>query len=89
MEFVPHGMAPSPPGIAQRFGGILLRELGAAACNRAVLGRSQFCGRACTEVATFLLARELLPVFALEFIREQTNTTLYLRTRQGGIFFTF
>ena len=54
-------MAPSPPGIAQRFGGILLRELGAAACNRAVLGRSQFCGRACTEVATFLLARELLP----------------------------
>jgi hypothetical protein len=22
--------------------------------------------------------------FALEFIREQTNTTLYLRTRQGG-----
>ena len=25
-----------------------------------------------------------LAFFALEFIREQTNTTLYLRTRQGG-----
>jgi len=53
--------APSPPGIAQKLGGILLLELGAAAGNRAVIGRGQFCSRACTEVATYLLARGLLP----------------------------